>query len=384
MARQETVISVFVASASDMADERARLEEIIDEMNVTWSSTFGLRLELLRWETHSHPAMGIDAQDVINRQIPADYDVFIGLLGNKFGTPTGRYGSGTEEEFDRAHKKYLADPNSVEIMLYFRDAPFLPTLENIDDLKKVLEFRGRVSGLGALYSTFDGSETFDRLVRLHLSRKVQLWLEGRSVGTTSNQTAPVTTSPIADAAEDFGLLDALDAAEEHFAGMVESTEQMSGAIRELGQRMNQRTEELAKVPRDSNGNANRQMAKKIVSATALDFQRFSEITDMTLPLYKKAFQSSIDALVKATEIAVDFGSSDDVENQKSVVSNNIEALHDTLQGAKDSASDFRQSIAALPRIASDFNKARRTSLASLDSIISEFEANIRFLREIEF
>src|SRR5882757_6446254 len=98
MPRQEQVLSVFVASPSDVANERAKLESIISEINVTWSRQLGIRLDLIRWETHANPGIDVDAQAVINKQIPDDYDIFIGILWCRYGTPTQRAESGTIEE----------------------------------------------------------------------------------------------------------------------------------------------------------------------------------------------------------------------------------------------------------------------------------------------
>lgn len=156
-----------------MAEERAHLEDIVSELNITWSSSLGIRLELLKWETHSHAAIGTDAQSVINAQIPSDYDIFVGLMGSKFGTPTSRFGSGTEEEFERARQRFESDPGSIEVMFYFKDVPFTPNLADLEEIRKVLEFREKISGHGALYFTFDSSDSFEKLLRVHLSRKVQ-------------------------------------------------------------------------------------------------------------------------------------------------------------------------------------------------------------------
>ena len=46
-----------------------------------------------------------DGQDVINRQIEDKYDLFIGIMYTKFGSPTNRAESGTVEEFEIAYKK---------------------------------------------------------------------------------------------------------------------------------------------------------------------------------------------------------------------------------------------------------------------------------------
>jgi hypothetical protein len=126
MPRHEKVLSVFVASPSDVTDERTKLEEVVNELNITWSREFGVRLELVRWETHSFPSKGADAQDVINTQIPEDYDIFIGIMWCRFGTPTKRAESGTLEEFLRAKARHDENPSSVDIMIYFKDESVSP------------------------------------------------------------------------------------------------------------------------------------------------------------------------------------------------------------------------------------------------------------------
>jgi hypothetical protein len=97
MPHQVSVLRVFVASPGDVMDERSALEQVVRELNLTWSDTLHIRLELIRWETHATPGLGIDAQDVVNRSIGDNYDLFVGIMWSRFGTPTGRAESGTEE-----------------------------------------------------------------------------------------------------------------------------------------------------------------------------------------------------------------------------------------------------------------------------------------------
>lgn len=75
MARQSTIIQVFVASPSDVTEERDMLETVILQLNQIWSRTLGLTFELLRWESSVRPAFTFDAQMAINDQIGSDYDV---------------------------------------------------------------------------------------------------------------------------------------------------------------------------------------------------------------------------------------------------------------------------------------------------------------------
>ncbi|NAR65199.1 hypothetical protein GPS57_15750 [Acinetobacter haemolyticus] len=88
MPQQHIVLNVFLASPSDVAYERDVIQNIINELNKTWSKNLNLRLELLRWETDVIPNFGEYSQDVINQQIGNNYDIFIGLLWSRFGMPT--------------------------------------------------------------------------------------------------------------------------------------------------------------------------------------------------------------------------------------------------------------------------------------------------------
>ena len=63
-------------------------------------------------------------QGIINKQI-GEYDIFIGMMWKRFGTPTGKAGSGTEEEFRLAYE-YWETTKSVMILFYFCQAPFMP------------------------------------------------------------------------------------------------------------------------------------------------------------------------------------------------------------------------------------------------------------------
>ncbi|MEX1000205.1 MAG: DUF4062 domain-containing protein [Thermodesulfobacteriota bacterium] len=173
MARQEHLLSIFVASPGDVAAERESLEAIVKEYNVTWGAELNIRLDLLKWETHSFPGIGEYSQDVINKQISQDYDIFIGVMWHRYGTATGRAGSGTVEEFQLAKERYNNNPNSVKIMFYFKDEPVSPSKLDPDQLAQINEFRKSLGKEGVLYWGFNGLEEFERLIRLHITRRVQ-------------------------------------------------------------------------------------------------------------------------------------------------------------------------------------------------------------------
>jgi len=169
-------VRVFVASPGDVPEERDALRIVVEELRRTIGDSNLIDLELVRWETHTWPDMGADAQDVINREI-GTYDIFVGVMWRKLGTPTRRADSGTVEEFDRAvryNKKY----GRPKIMFYFRTAPFYTeSSEEVDQFKKVLAFKSKLRTAGALYWQHSTPLDFERLVREHLIRQISVVAE---------------------------------------------------------------------------------------------------------------------------------------------------------------------------------------------------------------
>ena len=72
---------VFLASPSDLLEDRASIDEVIKELNLTFGEQNNLVIELMKWETHSAPGASVKHQQaLINKDIDGDYDLFIGLM----------------------------------------------------------------------------------------------------------------------------------------------------------------------------------------------------------------------------------------------------------------------------------------------------------------
>ncbi len=165
--RTARIIRVFVSAPNEMAAARDAVRRVADDINRLHTATEGFRLEILSWDRDAFPDVGTQAQLVIDRQI-ADYDLFIGILGTKFGTPTLSSASGTEHEFKNAFHRYLLDPRSVIIAFYFHNATVRVLDIDAEQLRLVQEFRRDISARGVLWSKFDTFDDFRSLVREHL------------------------------------------------------------------------------------------------------------------------------------------------------------------------------------------------------------------------
>jgi hypothetical protein len=177
------LLRVFIASPSDVGEERDLVSLIVEELRRNVAKLVSVELETVRWETHAWPAVGSDAQDVINRQI-GEYDVFVGIMWKRFGTPTKRALAGTAEEFERAYE-YFTEYAKPKIMFYFRVKPFFTAnLSEWEQFQKVLAFRQQLQKVGVLFWEYVEPLEFERRFREHLTNQIVELADIREPETT--------------------------------------------------------------------------------------------------------------------------------------------------------------------------------------------------------
>jgi hypothetical protein len=194
------VIRVFVSSPGDVQAERDVLRELVDSINRTDGRSRGFRLELFRWEDDVIPQIGPNPQQVVDAQTPP-YDIYLGILKHRFGTPTGRHGSGTEKEFRDALKRWKQG-GWPWMLFYFCHDPIDPASFDADQYAKVDKFRKELEkkkqGLYAIYKGARGSgDSFYDKAGEHL-RKIVAELLAAQAMPEPPPTEPATTRETAD------------------------------------------------------------------------------------------------------------------------------------------------------------------------------------------
>lgn len=388
MPRQEHVVSVFVASPGDLKDERASLEEIIREFNQTQSRERGFRFELVRWETNAYPGVGQDAQDVINKQIPNDYDVFIGIMWHRFGTPTGRADSGTIEEFEQAKKRHDDDPKSVQIMFYFKDAPLPPSHIDPQQLAKVAAFRKALGEEGTFYWTFNDLRDFERLLRIHVIRQAQTWHRKlTTVNTRKPEPQPdrqvATRSEAVIDEEDLGLLDLAEVFEERFGELARITERMTSESKEFGERISAHTRDINQLAVGSEGAIDPRAAKRLLAKQARDMDQFASRLEAEIPHFGRNLNEGMDALIQAVKMMDEFeGTLEEKSQLQALLSATVQSCK-TLAETEVSTQQLREALAELPRMTTTLNRSKRRTVSVLDRLLEEYRTAQRLATEAE-
>lgn len=383
MPKTETILQVFVASPSDVAEERRVLEEVIRELNVTWSDTLAIRLDLIKWETHAAPGFGDDPQDVINEQIPTNYDIFVGLMWTRFGTATKRAGSGTAEEFERAHARHQQEPDSIEIMFYFKNAPIQPSDIDLEQLRAVSEFRSRLGSMGGLYFQFISLDEFRNSVRLHLSRAVQKWvkrLDAKRIPQVRQTSSSESANKSEALRDDEGFLDLVETASDSIKKVSEGLTRMTEAVQDLGQRFQTRIVEADDI-QTASGSPNLKAAKRVAENAAQDLQDFVSRMNVEIPLFSESFSTAMNSFGRAAALTTDFRSDNSVHLRNAL--DNVISFRSGMIQSRDQIRDFRGRISAFPRMTTAFNRARRETLATLDTLLQVLDTGDRQSIEVE-
>ena len=384
--KKRKIIRVFVASPDDVKPEREVLEEIVKELNDLWSDSLGVYLQLVKWESHSYPDISSDPQAVINKQIGDDYEVFIGILWFRFGTPTPRAESGTIEEFERAYSRFSKNPDDIKVMFYFKDQAVPPSKMVPDQLSQIHNFRDRLGKLGTLHWSFDDTEDFSKYLRMHLSRQMQYWKDrplmmektDNSVDRDNDDLQAIIEE--SEIIEEEGFLDLVEKGTENFEMLSEVSRRMTDEMTKLMEYTQKNTVEIQAI--DMSGGKNEvKKAKRLINQMAGQLDIFNKRFEAEIPLYWDHYSTAIDSYGKAATLLTDFDKNVDVEIQDALKV--VTEIKNSSLGVRDSIASYREVIASLPRVTTRFNRAKRNCISILDSFYKEIESGINLTIEVE-
>jgi len=175
LVRQYTIL---ISVPSDVQNEVTIVRNVLDSFNATIGKINGINLLPVYWSTDAYPQAGNTPQNIINNQIVEQSDAVIATFWTRFGSPTDKYQSGTEEEIE-----YMIE-NGKQIFLYFSDVPASPNSINFEQYEQVKAFREKYKNRG-LYFTYDSLEKFEKLLFNHLIfHFIQNELQEGSLNTT--------------------------------------------------------------------------------------------------------------------------------------------------------------------------------------------------------
>lgn len=379
-----TKYKIFLASPGDLIDDRISVSEVIDELNTTFGQPNDIHLELIRWETHSAPAISNQhIQKIINKDVGDNYDLFIGLLWKRFGTPTDEADSGTEEEFLNAFKRFKQDPKSIQILFYFNKTPFSIDDIDPDQLKKIKDFRKDLGeNKGVFYWEYNDTLQLSKFLRIHIQQRITDLQENiKEVQETAQVEKAVEEVLIPEIVkEEYGLIDYQDMFDEHMRESNQAMVKMSDSMNWVTDQFSKKTNEIHALTLGGN-QPGRKIVRDLYNRTAKIMDNFGSRIATETPIFFDNFEKATDAIQNILDIY-----RNDLEVDQEEVKETLEAVSHLAIIIADSITsmdDFIQSIIDFPRMSKELNKAKSDLVTKLDKLLNNFEISHSIIIELQ-
>ena len=164
---------IFLASSSDLKEERDQFEIFINRRNKQWYDQ-GIFFELVVWEDFLDAVSKTRKQEDYNKAID-DCDIFVMLFFNK----VGKY---TLEEFNIAYNKFKISGKPL-LFTYFKNIPASIGLDQERSLKSLWKFQKKLDQLGHFYTRYKS----DSDLQLHFSSQLEKLAREGFFGDISDQ-----------------------------------------------------------------------------------------------------------------------------------------------------------------------------------------------------
>ena len=160
-----TAFDLLISCPGDVSKYVDVVRECIESFNITIGRLNSAEIVGQHWSTSSFSQSGDRPQEILNKQFVRDCDAAVAIFWTRFGTPTDKYGSGTEEEIEEMR---LA---GKQVFTYFVTESVDLNKVDLEQYKKVQDFKAKYEGEEkyGTYFTVGNVEELRKLFSNHLT-----------------------------------------------------------------------------------------------------------------------------------------------------------------------------------------------------------------------
>lgn len=160
-----TAYDLLISCPGDVSKYVDVVRECIESFNITTGRLNSAEIVGQHWSTSSFSQSGDRPQEILNKQFVRDCDAAVAIFWTRFGTPTDKYGSGTEEEIEEMR---LA---GKQVFTYFVTESVDLNKVDLEQYKKVQDFKAKYEGEEkyGTYFTVGNVEELRKLFSNHLT-----------------------------------------------------------------------------------------------------------------------------------------------------------------------------------------------------------------------
>ena len=386
--KQISELRIFLASPGDVQVERTIVQEVLSELNITYGTPNGINLKLVNWENYSYPSIGEDPQDVINSQLPFDYDVFLCLFWTRIGTPTKRSKSGTIEELEIALKKKENGEN-VEIMGYFKTEPPASLNELTEQYFEVKKLQSEF-GKNCLYKEFTSTDKFSEIFRINFTNylndkfsnlpKTKALIPSAKnnieIGNKKrNEIYAKLKSLILDQVVNKELLDTMEIITDKSNEMTIVLNDITNNMNEMSEKVSAKTDEMNVVNQISDNRLRLKKSKIVANQLANELDVISDKYEVYIPDFKDHYLDLVHSFIDLYGNYEKYMSNED----KKVKTELIESIDSSIE----SLTDLLVEMDKVPKITSKYGQAQIRQMKLLKILVEEILFGRELMDQIE-
>ena len=174
--------NLLISCPGDITKEEiSAINRAVERFNLAYEKVMGIQIRTRHWSKDSYAQSGGKPQDLLNEQFVKDCDLTIALFWTRFGTPTDRYGSGTEEEIE------IMLENGKQVFLGFSEIQISPehlaSSESVEEYKKISELKEKYKGWGIFFD-YSSVKELEEKFYAHLSTHFIIQNKKDEIGET--------------------------------------------------------------------------------------------------------------------------------------------------------------------------------------------------------
>jgi hypothetical protein len=372
---------------SDLNNALGCVDDAVNELNLSWGRPNNKHIELVHWSTHVSPGASVGSiQNLINKELGTNFDLYIGILWKRFGTPTDNAESGTEEEFNLAYERFLQNPAASQILFYFCDTPF--TLDEIDlkQLQKVQDFKQRLKDNNILFGSYADFKELSKLLRLHIPARLDsltaiIPTEITNIEVEAKESVmegviqEINEEDFAE--DDRGLLEYREEFDSYLKVSLSSIGQITRAMTTIGTRTQTKTKQLTTL--QANPHTSISQYRSLLRGMAKYMDDYTNKLEVESNIYAPAFDSAMNAALQLLNLSsIEKDSMEELRTQRQ----SVYELYGTMDGSIQSSVSFLQSIQSLPKLTTELNKARNRMILTQQSFIEKLNRSKDLVQEV--
>lgn len=378
-------INLFISCPGDIKDELNSIEVIVKEFNKTFGEISNFVIQIVHWNEDTYTDIGEDGQEIINNQI--DYDILIGILWMKLGTPTKRDKSGTVEEINRAIK----NPEKQQLVYFKTATPNNLNSINTSELNDIMLFKKELSNK-LLYKEFESIDKFETLFRLNLSNliKDKFIDEQKPAQSSTEIISPKKDvkyqnivslideieNSTKDNFEDVDIFKINENGHKCFDKTTINLTILTGYITKLTVNLNRGTEEINQANNIKDTRLKLSRAKKVVNQLSKELDEFNDEINSELP----NFSENLKEVGKTTsDIFLTLRSYKGLDEYD--IESNTLAFRDSMENAMNSTAEMLKEIMKWPPINLKFNTSKRNTEVTLKDLTKEIMFGLTIIDE---